>query len=81
MEKVVDLDLPDSFVNAIAFSPDGRTMFTGDRNGEVLAWESDTWEKTTYLPAQSTTAADDEAGVYFGGTLALSPDGNLIVTV
>jgi WD40 repeat protein len=78
--KVSALDLPDSFVNTIVFSPDSRTMITGDRNGEVLVWERETWLKTTYLPARSNRAADSAGKVYFWGTLALSPDGNDIVT-
>ncbi|MFX1411984.1 MAG: WD40 repeat domain-containing protein [Promethearchaeota archaeon] len=72
--------MPDSSVNTIVFSPDSRTMITGDRNGEVLMWERETWEKPTYLPARSTRAADDVAQIWFFGTLALSPDGNVIVT-
>lgn len=80
LERVVDFDLPDSFVNTIVFSPDSQPMITGDRNGEVLMWERDTWERITYLPAQSTRAADSEAQIGFWGTLALSPDGGIIVT-
>jgi len=78
-EKVTTFDLPDSFVNTIAFSSDGQTMITGDRNGEVLLWKCDTWEKTVFLPAQSTYAQDEAVGVWYWGTLALSPDGSMIV--
>ncbi len=78
LDKVADFDLPDSFVNTIVFSPDSQTMITGDRNGEVLMWDRETWEKTTYLPARSTRAADSAAQVWYWGTLALSPDGNII---
>ena len=78
-EKVAVLDLPDSLVNTIIFSPDSQTLITGDRNGEVLVWERDTWEKTIFLPARSTYAEDDAAGIWYWGTLSLSPDGNTIV--
>jgi WD40 repeat protein len=44
-------------------------------------WERETWEKTTYLPTRSNRAADSAAGKYIAGTLALSPDGNIFVTV
>ncbi len=78
-ELVSVLDLPDSFVNTIIFSPNGQTMITGDRKGEVLMWERDTWEKTIFLPARSTYTEDDAAGIWYWGTLLLSPDGNMIV--
>ncbi len=78
-KQVAALDMPDSLVNTILFSPDSQTMITGDRNGEVLTWARDTWEKTTLQPARSTYAADDAAGIWYWGTLALSPDGSLIV--
>jgi WD40 repeat protein len=80
LEQVATFDLPDSFINTIVFLPDSRTLMTGDRNGEVLIWEHETWEKTTYLPARSNRAADDATQVGFWGTLALSPDGNVVVT-
>ncbi|MFC1936352.1 WD40 repeat domain-containing protein [Chloroflexota bacterium] len=79
LKTVATLDLPESFVNTIIFSPDSRTMITADRNGEVLLWERGTWEAATFLPAQSSYAADSEAQIWFWGTLALSPDGNLII--
>jgi WD40 repeat protein len=80
LEQVAAFDLPDSFVNTIIFSPDSQTMITGDRNGEVLMWERGTWEKSLYLPARSNRAADDANQVWYWGTLALSPDGQVIVT-
>jgi WD40 repeat protein len=79
LDKVAAFDLPNSFINTIVFSPDSQTMISGDRNGEVLVWERETWEKATYLPARSTRAADDANQVGYWGTLALSPDGNVIV--
>jgi WD40 repeat protein len=80
LEKVAVFDLPDSFINTVVFSPDSQTMITGDRNGEVLVWERETWGRTTFLPAQSNRAADSAAQIWFWGTLALSPDGDVIVT-
>jgi Tol biopolymer transport system component len=71
LEKVAAFDLPDSLIDTVAFLPDGRTLITGDRNGEVLMWERETWEKTPYLPARSNSP----------GSLALSPDGDIFVTV
>ena len=79
-ETVAALDLPDSFVNTVVFSPDSRTLITGDLNGEVLLWERETWAKTVFLPARSTRAADIAANIAYWGTLALSPDGSIVVT-
>lgn len=80
LEMVATFDLPDSFINTVVFSPDNLTLITADMNGEVLFWERGTWEKTQFLPARSLGADDSMTGVYFGGTLVLSPDGNTIVT-
>ena len=80
LERVASFDLPDSFINSVVFSPDSLTLITADMSGEVLLWERDTWERTTFLPVRSQGADDSATGVYFGGTLALSPDGNTIVT-
>jgi len=80
LERIASLDLPASFVTTVIFSPDGRSIVTGDRNGEVLMWERGTWTRHVYQPAQSRGAADDSARVPFYGTLALSPDGRTIVT-
>ncbi len=77
LEKVVTLELPDSFINTVLFSPDGNTMLTGDRNGEVLFWERESWNKTVFLPAHST-GVDDE-GIPFYGTLAFDPERDLII--
>jgi len=80
LEQLAAFDLPDSFINTVVFSPDGRALFAGDINGQVLVWERDTWEKTVYSPARSNGAAGSGTDTYFGGTLALSPDGNTVVT-
>jgi WD40 repeat protein len=80
LERVEAFDLPDSFITTVCFTPDGRTLITGDRNGEVLLWDRETWERTTYLPARSSSAVDSAAGVPFNGTLAVSPDASLMVT-
>jgi WD40 repeat protein len=80
LKKAASLDVPDSFINTVVFSPDGGTLFTADRNGEVLRWERDTWAKTILAPARSTRAEDDAASVYFWGTMALSPDGRVLAT-
>ncbi len=81
LEQVASFDLPDSFINTLIFSPDGRTLIAADRNGEVLLWDRELWEKTVYLPASSEGIAASAAGEYFAGTLALSPDGTIFFTV
>ncbi len=80
LERVAAFDLPGSFITTLFFTPDDRTLITGDRNGEVLLWDRETWERTTYLAAHSSSAADSAAGVPFYGTLAVSPDGSVLVT-
>jgi len=69
LEKAAVLDLPSSFILAIAFSPDGRTLVTADRNGEVIFWEVGTWVERTRLVTPSEL-----------GTMSISPDGETIIT-
>lgn len=79
LARAVTLDMQSSFVNTLLFSKDGRTLVSGDRNGEVGLWDVGTWSRRVVLPARSTEAEDAEAGVAFWGTLALTPDGRTIV--
>lgn len=80
LEKLVAFNLPMSFVNALIFSPDNRHMICADRNREVIMWECGTWNEHIYQEAKSDLETDDEAQIHFFGTLALSPDGKIIIT-
>jgi len=79
LTRVTTLNMPGSFVNTLLFSSDGSSLVSGDRNGEVAVWEAGTWSRRVVLPAGSTRAEDDEAGVAFWGTVAMMPDGRSIV--
>jgi WD40 repeat protein len=81
LARVVTLDVPRSFINALHFSSDGRTLITGDLSGEILFWTRGAWDKTTFQPGQSTnTAPSSSGGTQFYGTLAVSSDERAIVT-
>ncbi len=80
LERVAAFESPDSYVNAVAFSPDSRRLVSADRNREVVVWERGTWNRQTYQAAEGSLEAADEAGIPFYGTLALSRDGTTIVT-
>ncbi|NIS64093.1 MAG: hypothetical protein GTO05_02890 [Gemmatimonadales bacterium] len=80
LQRIVALDLPSSFVNAVVFSPDSRYLISADRSREVIVWERGTWNRRTYQARQGNLQADDEAQIHFYGTLALSPDGRTVVT-
>ncbi len=75
------LDVPQSFINALHFSSDGRALITGDLSGEILFWTCGAWDKTTFQPAQSANIAPaSSGGTQFYGTLAVSPAERVIVT-
>lgn len=80
LQKIASLDLPGSRLSSILFTPDHRTMLSGDMNGEVLIWERETWKKTTFLAAQSDFKSDEDGKFAYFGTLALSPTGKMIVS-
>jgi len=69
LERAAFLDLPSSFILTLAFSPDGRTLITADRNGEVIFWEVGTWVERARLVTPSEL-----------GTMSISPDGEIIIT-
>ncbi len=79
LTRIAALPIPESFVNTLAFSADGRSLVSGDRNGEVSFWEMESWTRRIFLPALSTLAADETARVAFWGTLAFAPDGRVII--
>jgi WD40 repeat protein len=79
LARIAALPIPESFVNTLAFSADGRTLVSGDRNGEVAFWEVESSTRRIFLPALSTLAADEAARVAFWGTLAVTPDEGMII--
>jgi WD40 repeat protein len=80
LERVASLDLPAAYVNTVLFSPDGRSLVTGDRYGEVNVWERGTWNRRPYQAPLTSREVADSARVPFYGALALSPDGRTVVT-
>ncbi len=80
LERLASLGAPGSFITGVAFLPDGRTVLTGDRNGEVLAWDVGTWARHTLQAPISSREGDDASRVPFYGVLAVAPDGRAIVT-
>lgn len=84
LERIAAFDMAGSFVNTILFMrgdepSDDPWMVTGDRNGKGLMWRYKTGMRLPILPAQSTYAADEAAGVWFWGTLTASPNGRFII--
>jgi len=69
LERVAFLDLPSSFIYTTSFSPDGRTLVTADRNGEVIFWEVGTWVERARLVTPSEL-----------DNMSISPDGKIIIT-
>ena len=58
-------------VNSVALSPDGRTLVTGDADGNAYLWEAGTGQQTSALPGNSS------AKVF---AVAFSPDGRMAAT-
>jgi WD40 repeat protein len=62
------LVIPGTGWNAIAFSPDGKTLASGARGGEVILWSVAGGKELMRL-------ADHKAGIF---ALAFSPDGKIL---
>ena len=75
LERIASLDVPGSLIGFVAFSLDNRSLISGDRTGEVLAWETGTWTRRTLQPAFMNQEVADSARVPYYPTLALSADG------
>jgi WD40 repeat protein len=59
-----------SIVHAIAFTPDGQRVVTGDHDGNVIVWSARTGDVARRLPGHRGRVL----------ALAVSPDGNLVAT-
>ncbi len=55
-------------MNAVAFSPDGKTLASGAGEGEVILWD--------LAGGQELMRLDDHRGIIFA--LAFSPDGKIL---
>ena len=71
-EKPVLLSGHESWVRAMAFSPDGQTLYTGGYDGQLL-----TWPATADAPTPSRKTAAHDGWVR---AVAVSPDGRLVAT-
>ncbi len=56
-------------VNCVVFSPDGRWVVSGSRDGDVYAWKVDSGFPTAWIKHEGAVLA-----------AAFSPDGSLVVT-
>jgi WD40 repeat protein len=68
-----------SMLYAVAASPDGRWIATGDRVGHIAIWQTDTWSKAAELEAPVMYTWDPKARRHsIGGirSLAFSADGS-----
>jgi WD40 repeat protein len=42
--RLTTLEGHEHVVNCVSWSPDGRTIASGDSSGTVLLWDAETWE-------------------------------------
>jgi len=69
LEKYIDTR---SWITAIDFSPDSKIIATGDRDGLIQLWNTDTWQEfETPYSGHTKTILD----------LAFSPDGSMLASV
>lgn len=61
-----------SWITALAFSPDGKLLATGDRSGLIQLWNTSTWEEADAPLSGHTESIVD---------LAFSPDGRRLASV
>ncbi len=69
LEKHIDTR---SWITALEFSPDSQTLVTGDRDGLIQTWSTDTWAESGTPYSGHTKAILD---------LAISPDGTKLASI
>jgi WD40 repeat protein len=69
-----------SQATAVAFSPDGTTIATGDIGGEIRLWDASSGRPVTGWPNQQLELARSQGGTTPVAALAFSPDGGTIAS-
>ena len=70
-------------INAVAFSPDGKTLASIDESGKIQLWDVDTGKHKANLTSFSTDMSSFSTDMYSYGenaTLVFSPDGKKLVS-
>lgn len=73
-ELVKMIPSSNDMVNSVRYSPDGKLLIAGYQRGEVVIWDSFTFEERKHLQAATG------AGIGEFWILAFSPDGKLLAT-
>lgn len=80
LQKIADLPVSHGVVKTIWLSPDGAAMITGNVDGEILIWDTQTWAYTVFQPQQQelTLYQASVEKTQIANVCAVSPDGGFV---
>jgi WD40 repeat protein len=74
-----DLRTPSDDINALAFSPDGKTFASGDENGTIRLWETWTGRQRAVLPRRGSSVL--ALGFHPGGRALASAEDQTVTVL
>jgi WD40 repeat protein len=75
------LNVPDDYIRAIAFSPDGRSLAAISHNCRPVVWDLTSGREFGFDTRAEAPLTDAESAARYGLNVVFSPDGKRLATI